>query len=164
MYLKSAQRSKVERFGKIITIFTIFAKNTILNLWEGSQYVSGVEYVIVLNIPKFSLIWRGSDYLSGCNNGKVLNITGFRVCQVSAYASVAKGSEYAWIWLNNVLSQGFQYDWFTFHKVLEKPPVLNMLGLRIWKGCEYARVTQSAEYLWISLNMPWKYLNMHEYE
>ena len=28
-------------------------------------------------------------------------------------------------------------------------PVLNMLGLRIWQGCEYARITQSRV-----LNMP----------
>ena len=33
--------------------------------------------------------------MSGYNYGKVLNIPGFPVCQVSAYASVAEGSEYA---------------------------------------------------------------------
>ena len=32
-----------------------------------------------------------------------LNIPGFRVCQVSAYGSVAQGSEYSWKWLNNAL-------------------------------------------------------------
>ena len=26
------------------------------------------------------------------------------------------------------------------------PPVLNIPGLKIWKGCEYARVTYSGEY------------------
>ena len=26
------------------------------------------------------------------------------------------------------------------------PPVLNMPGLGIWQGCEYARVTEGAEY------------------
>ena len=30
-----------------------------------------------------------------------------------------------------------------------------MPGIRIWQGCEYARVTQGAEYAWISLNMSW---------
>ena len=35
--------------------------------------------------------------MSGYNYGRVLNIPGFPVCQVSAYASVAEGSEYAWI-------------------------------------------------------------------
>ena len=29
-----------------------------------------------------------------------------------------------------------------------------MPGLRTWQGCEYASVTQGAEYAWISLNMP----------
>ena len=42
---------------------------------------------------------------------------------------------------------GSEYAWSTFHRVLIKPPVLHMLGLRIWQGCEYARVTQGAEYL-----------------
>ena len=39
-------------------------------------------------------MWQGAEYASGCNYGRVLNIPGFRVCQVSAYASVAQGSEY----------------------------------------------------------------------
>ena len=44
----------------------------------------------------------------------------------------------------------------TFHRVLNKPPVLNMPGLRIWQGCEYeyVRITLRAEYAWISLDMP----------
>ena len=29
-----------------------------------------------------------------------------------------------------------------FHRVLNNPPVLNMLGPRIWQGCKYARVTE----------------------
>ena len=45
-----------------------------------------------------------------------------------------------WICLVNVL-QG-----------LNQPPVLNMLGLKIWQGCEDARVPQGAEYAWICLN------------
>ena len=32
---------------------------------------------------------------------------------ISAYASVAQGSEYAWIWLNNILWQGFEYAFLT---------------------------------------------------
>ena len=75
-----------------------------------------------------------------------MNIPGFRVCQVSAYASVAQGSEYARIWLNNALWKCSEYAWSTFHIVLNKPPVLNMPGLRIWQGCEYARVTKGVEY------------------
>ena len=49
-----------------------------------------LKYVRVLNIRKFSLIWQGSKYASECNYGKVLNILEFRVCVVSAYASVHK--------------------------------------------------------------------------
>ena len=33
--------------------------------------------------------------MSGYNYGRVWNIPGFRVCQVSAYASIAHGTEYA---------------------------------------------------------------------
>ena len=36
----------------------------------------------------------GSEYALGCSYGRVLNIPGLRVCQVSAYASVAQGSKY----------------------------------------------------------------------
>ena len=59
--------------------------------------------------------------------------------QVSAYASVVhmhmQGSKYALIWLNNALWQGPEYAWSLDHKVLNKLPVLNMPGLRIWQGC-----------------------------
>ena len=74
--------------------------------------------------------------MSGHNYGKVLNIPGFLVCHVSVYASVALGSEYAWIWLNDALWQGSEYIWSTFQRAFNKPPVLNMPGLRIWQGCE----------------------------
>ena len=51
----------------------------------------------VLNISEF-INFRKYDKVmneSGCNYGRVLNIPGLRVCQVSEYASVAQGSEYA---------------------------------------------------------------------
>ena len=114
--------------------------------------------------------------MSGCNYGRGLNISGFRVCQISAYASVAQYSEYSWIWLNNSLWQGSEYGWPTFHRVLKKPSVLNMPELRIWQricdgytGCwislgktEYALImSQNAsiclnntEYDWIYLHIP----------
>ena len=47
-----------------------------------------------------------------------------------------------------------EYARSTFYRVLNKPPVLNMPGPRIWQGCQYARVTQGAEYASISLTMP----------
>ena len=60
--------------------------------------------------------------------------------QVSAYVALWQCSEYVWL---------------TFHRVLNKPPVLNMPGLRIWQVCEYVRITQGAEYASINLNMPY---------
>ena len=63
-----------------------------------------------------------------------------------ADASVGQGSECAWICVNNDLWQGSEYVWSTFYWVSNKLPVLNMPGLRTWSGCEYARVTQGAEY------------------
>ena len=88
---------------------------------------------------------------------RVLNILDFRVCQVSAYASVAQGSEYTWL---------------TFHKVWTKPfgskyvraqnMIVNMFVKRLWifegyTGCwiclnkpEYALII--TQYAWICLN------------
>ena len=43
-------------------------------------------------------------------------------------------------------TQGSEYAWSMFHRVLNKPLVLNMPGLRIWHNCEYVRVTQGTEY------------------
>ena len=67
----------------------------------------------------------GSEYMLGYNYGRVLN---------------------------NALWQSSGYVRSTFHRALNKPPVLNMPGLRIWQDCEWARVTKGAEYAWISLN------------
>ena len=166
----------MEDFRKIIILFHYFCKKKkkILNLWEGSEYVSCFKHVRVLNIRKFWLIWQGSEHALGCNNGRVLNILDFRVCQVSAYASVAQGSE---------------YTWSTFHKVWTKPfgskyvraqnMIVNMFVKRLWifegyTGCwiclnkpEYALII--TQYAWICLNNAeydiWKnrVLNMPEF-
>ena len=146
---------------------TIFVKNSNLNLWEGSEYVSAFKYVKILNIYKFFLIRHGSEYAPGCNYGMVLNIPGFWVYQVSVYASVAQSFEYVWIWLNNALWQVSEYTWSTFHRVLNEPLILNVLGLGIRLGWKYAGVTHGAEYAWISLSIPqyaWIYLNNTEYD
>ena len=108
-------------------------------------------------------MWRGSEYASKCNYRRILNIPGIQLCQVFAYVNVAQGSEYDWIWLNNAIWQGSEFAWSTFHRVLNKPQVLNMSGLRIWQGCEYARVTQGVEYVWMSQNMPQYSPSMREY-
>ena len=125
-------------------------KNSILNLWEGSKYISGFKCARVLNIRKFSRgfwicvrmqLWKSSEY-SRIPSKKV-----------SVYQRVAQDSEYAWIWLINALWQDSEYAWWTFHTVLNKPPILNMPGFTIWQDCEYARITQGAECAWISMNM-----------
>ena len=76
----------------------------------------------------------------------------FSICQAFAFESIAQGSQYAWMWLDmpngRVLNMPGQRFW------LNKPPVLNTLQPRIWQCCEYTRVTNSAEYAWISLSMP----------
>ena len=80
-----------------------------------------------------------------------LNIPGFRVCQVSAYARVAQGSEYNWIWLNNHLWQD---------------SVLNMPGQRFTgtSGFKYSRA-QNVARLWICKGYTgcWICLNKPEY-
>ena len=83
----------------------------------------------------------------------------FWICQVSANVKVTQDSEYAWMWLINdrincshngrVLNtpgQSFRGFWMSL--------MLNRPVLGIWQGCEYAKVTQDAEYAWRSLNMP----------
>ena len=86
----------------------------------------------------------GSAYASGCNYGSVMNKSGFWICQVSPYVSIVQRSEYAWIWLNNAWINCLDHS--DYGRVLNMSPVLNMPGLGIWQGCEYARVTKSAEY------------------
>ena len=65
---------------------------------------------------------------------------------------ITQGFKHAWLWLNNALCQGSEYASSMFHRVLNNHPVLNMLGLRIWEGCEYV-VTQDAEYAWTGMSM-----------
>ena len=45
MYSEPSQRSKVEYIGKMIELLKIFVKKSILNFWEGSEYLSGFKYV-----------------------------------------------------------------------------------------------------------------------
>ena len=109
--------------------------------------------------------WQSSEYALGWNYGRVLNIQKFWVCQISANASIAQGSEYAWIWLYNALWQGSEYGW-RFHMILKNPPVLNMQWARnmasLWicegytrcwicqNKSEYALIM--SQYVWICLS------------
>ena len=55
-----------------------------------------------------------------------LNIPGFLSVPGFYVGKHCKGPEYAGIWLDNVLWQGFEYAWSALHRVLNKPPVVNM--------------------------------------
>ena len=61
---------------------------------------------------------------------------------MQALQKVVNIPEYTWI---IALWQGSEYVWSTFHRGLDNCPVLNMLGHRIWQGCQYAMVTQGVE-------------------
>ena len=86
-------------------------KNSILNLWQGLEYVLDFKYINLLNIYKFSLKWQGYEYALGCNYRRVLNIAGFQVCRVSVNASNAPCSKYVWIWLNDALCMAGFWIW-----------------------------------------------------
>ena len=81
----------------------------------------------------------------------------FQDSEYFVYASVAQGSEYAWIQLNNALWQGPEYAWSPFHRILNKPLILNMTRLRIQQGFE------GYTGWWICLNKPEYPLMMSQY-
>ena len=61
--------------------------------------------------------------------------------------------EYGWINCSDY-GRGLNMPGQSFTGFWIMPPVLNISGLGISWGCEYARVTQGSEYAWISLNVP----------
>ena len=72
VYSEPGKWSEMERFANIIIVFnSLCKKNSVLNLWEGSEYVLGFAYIRVLNIIQFSFISLGSEYASGYNYGRV---------------------------------------------------------------------------------------------
>ena len=87
---------------------------------------------------------------------KVLEISRFPACMVSAYANVAQGSEYAWIWLNNALWQGSENTWSKFHRVLNNP------RFKIFQGSESGKVANIRGFHRV-LDMPEHTLTMSEY-
>ena len=74
---------------------------------------------------------------------------GFYICKEK---HITQGSEDAWIWLNNACINCFDYG-----RTLNMPGQsfkkfwiciqFYMPRVRIWLGCEYARITQGAEYV-----------------
>ena len=83
--------------AKIIIAVIYFSKRSIVDIWQGSEYVSGSEYPkvlnmpLVLNVPEF-WIYQGSEYAS------VLNMPGFWICQAYTGSRICLNN--TWIWLN----------------------------------------------------------------
>ena len=86
-YSEHGPRSKMECFGKIIIVFAFFGKNSILDLWNGSEYVSDFEYVksseylyIFVNKTGFCVyirmqLWKGPEYC------RIPSMSGFCLCK-----------------------------------------------------------------------------------
>ena len=68
---------------------------------------------------------------------------------MSVYVSVAQGSEYVWIWLNNTLWQDSEYAWLTFHSC-KYAWAQNMV--RFWMNTRgLHRVLNMSNWSWICL-------------
>ena len=129
-------------------------------------FISNLYYVFcILNFCSWYLLVYYAIFCPKLNEGfhndnkkRILNISGFQICQVSAYAIVALNMhECVWEQCVNKLfwqCKGSEYVWSKFYRALNMPPFLNMPGLRMWPGYEYARVIYDAEYSWITLAMP----------
>ena len=75
-------------------------------------------------------------------------MAGFYIC---TGMQLWKGSEYSKIpcmpsFCVSSIAQGSEYACSTFHRVLKKPPVLNIPGLRILQSCEYTKAAKGVEY------------------
>ena len=120
-YSEPGQRSKTECFGKIIMFLTIFAKNTMLNFERVLNICSVLkmsEFWIFVIFRKYEFwmcvgvhLWKGYEYC------RIPLMPGLYIC--------TSGTRLL-IWLNNALWQGSEYACSTFHRVLNKPLVLNM--------------------------------------
>ena len=91
-----------------------------------------------------------NKYVSECKYGRFMNIPRYEICQLSSYASITQGSEYAWIWPKN---SWINKQFWLFSQGFECSSSSSVPGLRIRQTCEYARVTQRVEYAWIIQNM-----------
>ena len=109
-----------EKLAKIIIAVSYFSKRSIIDVWQGSEYVSGSEYPRAVNSPGFWIcLWFWMCYSLGytrvLNMSLILNMLAFWLYQSSEYARVTQGSEYVWIileyaWLCLALSG---YAWIS---------------------------------------------------
>ena len=112
----------------MIIAVSCFSKHSIVDIWQGSAYASGSEYLrvlnmsLVLNVLEF-WIYQGSKYASGFKYARILNN------QSTEYARVTQGSECAWIFPD--------YVWLYLNMPDYVGKCLNM-----------------PKYAWICLNLP----------
>ena len=62
-----------------------------VDVWQGSEFASGSEFIRILNIPLLCI------YRRALHMPLVLHMPGFWIYQGSQYAWVTQGSEYAWM-------------------------------------------------------------------
>ena len=132
------------------------------------QFLSTLMYFIY-SVVKFSTvkdpyqraIWQLWKDKCIHNAGRVLNILGFQIYQVSTCASVAKGSAYGWIWLNNAWINRSDYSRVLNMRGQSFTELWVCLWFSICRGLEYRKVVNMRElrkvlpeYVWIILNMP----------
>ena len=70
----------------MIIAVSCFSKHSIVDIWQGSEYASGSEYLrvlnmsLVLNVLEF-WIYQGSKYASGFKYARILNTSEYWICQ-----------------------------------------------------------------------------------
>ena len=126
--------------------------------------ISEYRALLCLNMSEFTIIdkvlnmshtahsarmqlWKGFEYSRIPNILYFCIYKGYRRFKICLNMAEKCLNNLFWLW------QDFECVWSKFHRVLNMPPVLNMPGLGIWQGCEYARVTQGSGYARINLNM-----------
>ena len=69
------------------------------SILQDCQFAQGSEYPglcrVITYFCKYSRVLN-------IHQATIMDITGFQKCQISAYANIIQGSEYAWIWMSNV--------------------------------------------------------------
>ena len=68
---------------------TIFAKRFIVEVWQGSEYVSDFENATALNIEGF-WIYQSFEYATVLNMPLVLNMSGFWIYNGAKYTRVTQ--------------------------------------------------------------------------
>ena len=124
------------------------------NIWRFWIF-QDCQYARVLNFQGYTAFtyivnMTGFWICIGCNYRKVVSIPGFLICQASVYAMVMQWSEYVWIncsdcgfWICLIkVSQGFEFASYS-----KQARAQNME--KVTQGAEYAWISM-AEYIWVN--------------